>query len=148
MKDKKKIFAWLLLISWLILIFSFSSQNGQSSSGLSNGLLKTLENILHLPLTSSFFSFFIRKLAHFSLYFILALLTINLEIQYCEINKKQILIALFFCLIYAIGDEIHQSFVGGRSPKIMDVLIDFSGSLMYCIIYYLLKKHRQVNYKE
>ncbi len=33
------------------------------------------------------------------------------------------------CLIYAATDELHQGFVDGRSPKVMDVIIDTIGGL-------------------
>ncbi len=44
-------------------------------------------------------------------------------------------IAVFASALYAGLDEWHQSFVGGRTPKLMDVGIDslgaFCGALLY-----------------
>ena len=143
--NRKKLLAWFCFIAWLLLIFFFSSQNGESSSGVSNGILKIIENIFNISLSAPWCKFFIRKLGHFSIYLILALLTINLVKQYYKITKKQFIIVAVFCLLYAISDEFHQSFVGGRSPQAMDVLIDFCGAILGCLIYKLFKIIRPVN---
>ncbi len=45
-------------------------------------------------------------------------------------GKKSPWLALGMCLLYAISDEIHQSFVPGRSPRVTDVGIDTLGSLL------------------
>lgn len=37
--------------------------------------------------------------------------------------------SLLFCLAYAASDEWHQSFVPGRTPSALDVLIDGTGAL-------------------
>jgi hypothetical protein len=42
--------------------------------------------------------------------------------------------SLLFSYIYALSDELHQSFVPGRSPHFSDTLIDFTGSLLAYII--------------
>ena len=143
--NRKKILAWILFIGWLLLIFFFSSQNGASSSGVSNGILKIIEDIFNISLSAPWCKFFIRKLGHFSIYLILALITINLVKQYYKITKKEFIIVSIFCLLYAISDEFHQSFVGGRSPQAMDVLIDFCGAILGCLIYNLFKIIRPVN---
>ena len=56
-------------------------------------------------------------------------------------------VALIFCLLYAISDEFHQTFVAGRSGQITDVLIDLSGSLagilLLSTILYLTNRKKQ-----
>ena len=141
--NKKKIIAWSLFVFWLLLIFFFSSQNGNSSSELSNGVLTTIENIFHIPLTNEFFSLFIRKTAHFSEYFILGILSCNLVRQYRVIKKKEYIFIILFCVLYAFSDEFHQMFVSGRTPQIFDVCIDTVGSILGIGIYYLFKKIRE-----
>jgi VanZ family protein len=37
--------------------------------------------------------------------------------------------------LYAISDELHQSFVPGRTPSIGDVLIDGCGIILAVLIY-------------
>lgn len=145
MNNKKKIVAWLLFIFWLMLIFFFSQQNGVSSSNLSNSFLKEIEKLIHIPLTSEVAGYIIRKLAHFTEYFILGVLTCNLVKEYFTLNKKQYVLIMLFCIFYAFSDEFHQLFISGRSGQIKDVFIDSSGSLVGLICYYFINKIRSIN---
>lgn len=43
--------------------------------------------------------------------------------------------------LYAITDEIHQSFTPGRGPKFTDTLIDLGGILIGILIFKYIKKH-------
>jgi VanZ family protein len=45
-------------------------------------------------------------------------------------GKKAPWLAWGLCIVYAITDEIHQSFVPGRSPRVLDVGIDALGTLL------------------
>jgi VanZ family protein len=45
-------------------------------------------------------------------------------------GKKAPWLAWVLCILYAITDEFHQSFVPGRSPRVTDVGIDAMGSLL------------------
>lgn len=138
----KKFLKTLVLILWLALIYYFSSQNGTVSGGLSSRILIYIANILKITNVDSFvsnFSFLIRKLAHFSEYFILFILTYVCFKEY-KINNL-LLISLLFCLLAASFDEIHQLFIEGRSGQVRDVLIDFFGSLTSSLFYKkILKK--------
>ena len=126
----KKIVSWLLFILWCLLIFFFSSQGGSESTEVSSIFAKLLS---FLPLL------WVRKLAHFFEFFVLGLLFTNLLKQYHTIDNKMLLYSFLFCLCYAISDEVHQLFVDGRAPRIMDVFIDFCGSSLGIIIYNKLK---------
>lgn len=138
----KKFVKTLALILWLALIYYFSSQNGTVSGGLSSRILIYIANILKITNVDNFvsnFSFLIRKLAHFSEYFILFILTYVCFKEY-KINNL-LLISLLFCLLAASFDEIHQLFIEGRSGQVRDVLIDFFGSLTSSLFYKkILKK--------
>jgi VanZ family protein len=73
----------------------------------------------------------IRKCAHFTEYTILGFVITMLFFQYPRLNKlggKMLIISILFCMLYAVTDEVHQLFVSGRSGKVLDVLIDTSGS--------------------
>ena len=48
--------------------------------------------------------------------------------------KYKFLISLLVGLIYAVSDEIHQSFIPGRTASIRDVCIDTSGVFLGIII--------------
>ena len=60
------------------------------------------------------YSYPIRKLAHYSLYFILGILSFLVIVDYKN-NKKLILYSMFICFLYACTDEFHQLFIAGRS---------------------------------
>ena len=55
-------------------------------------------------------------------------------------KKNKILTALLVGVIYATLDEIHQIFVGTRSPAIKDIFIDSFGILFGILIFALLHK--------
>ena len=129
----KKVIAWLLFVSWLILIFYFSNQPGSISSDLSNNVLKTILNNLAIS-NFTVLAGILRKLAHFSEYFILSFLTLNLVKQYKIVSPYDFVIVMFFCFFYASSDEFHQLFIENRMASFLDVLLDYSGSLLYLTI--------------
>ena len=48
-------------------------------------------------------------------------------------------------IIYAISDEIHQSFIPGRSPQVTDVLIDTMGVILGILLVILVIKIKEKN---
>lgn len=141
----KKILLYILLILWMSLIFFFSHQPATDSDKVSNGvidkIIHTVEvirgqefNDKELEIISNYLIFPIRKLAHFTLYFILGILIYSIINLYNIDNKRKMLLSILFCIIYACSDEIHQLFVLGRSGELRDVLIDSIGSILGIII--------------
>lgn len=49
--------------------------------------------------------------------------------------SKPVYYTILICFLYAAGDEIHQYFVPGRACRMLDILIDTSGSVFFCFIY-------------
>lgn len=135
----KKIIKTLLFVSWLILIYLLSAETGNQSGSLSNGILLSIAKLLKISDTKAFvdtFGFFIRKLAHFSEYFILYILTYECFKEYnCP---KLIVVSVLFCVLYASFDEFHQLFVDGRCGQLSDVVIDSSGSIVSCFLWRLV----------
>ena len=135
----KKIIKTLLFVSWLILIYLLSAETGDQSGSLSNGILLSIAKLLKISDTKAFvdtFGFFIRKLAHFSEYFILYILTYECFKEYnCP---KFIVVSVLFCVLYASFDEFHQLFVDGRCGQLSDVVIDSSGSIVSCFLWRLV----------
>lgn len=69
-----------------------------------------------------------RKLAHFGEYF--ALMGLWWWALQTQIDaRKALLPALLIAVGYAITDEIHQTFVDGRTGTWRDVMIDSAGAL-------------------
>lgn len=143
--NKKKIIAWSLLICWLFVIFFFSNQNGSTSSSLSNGILALIEEITRLPLNNDIFRILLRKLAHFTEYLILALFLLNLLRNYKNVSNREFVLTILFCFLYACTDEIHQMFIGGRSPQILDVGIDTLGSEVGILLYLKFMKKKSAS---
>ena len=81
MKNKINI---LLVITWMILIFIMSSFNSTESSNQSGFIVNIISSIFHIN-NIELLSLIIRKLAHFTEYFILGLLVYNMFHSY---NKK------------------------------------------------------------
>lgn len=141
----KKIIKTLLFLSWLILIYLLSAETGDQSGSLSDGILLSIAKLLKISDTKAFvdtFGFFIRKLAHFSEYFILYILTYECFKEYnCP---KLIVVSVLFCVLYASFDEFHQLFVDGRCGQLSDVMIDSSGSIVSCFLWRLVKKNERI----
>lgn len=131
----------ILLLGTCWLIFGFSSQDSEKSSGISMNVSKVIvdlfkgneSNETKLQLAKNI-EHIIRKLAHFSIYTLVGLLLMSLVSTYNLTNKRKIIISLVAGFLYACSDEIHQLFVAGRSCEIRDVLIDTSGILLGILI--------------
>ena len=130
----KKKLSLLSVLIWMIFIFIMSSFNASESSAQSNIIVNFISNIFNIN-NIELISLIIRKLAHFTEYFILGILTYNLIKNY----RKKYYIAIIICIIYAISDEIHQIFIPGRSCQITDILIDSIGAIT--AIYICKLKH-------
>ena len=156
---KKKIILWLLLIIWCSVIFLFSNQSADDSSYLSSNLAEFLKNTImalkniaapvfkplysiDIKILAENLEFIIRKLAHFTIFFILGAISVPLCACYTQKKAKNFLIPLLFCVFYAICDEFHQFFVPGRSARIFDVFIDSLGSLCGICFLLLLSDYR------
>ena len=138
------------LVLWMALIFSFSNQKDVESSKVSDGFIdRTVvkiykvfnENITKEKESEIIekYTYPIRKLAHYTLYFVLGILAFLVVKDY-SINKKLIIYSLLICFLYACSDEFHQLFVIGRSASIKDVIIDTFGSFCSISIFYIFNK--------
>lgn len=147
---KKYIFNILLIIIWMFIIFSFSSQNGEQSQTTSdNFIIKILSTITTKEISlkdkakiTKTYSKIIRKIAHFTAYFILAILVYRLNYKIYGLFPKTLLYTIIFCFIYACSDEIHQSFICGRSCEFLDVIIDSGGAFISTLIMSIFHRKR------
>lgn len=136
-KEYTKYYRWLPAVLWMGFIFFLSHQEAGSSSQLSSGITRTLFNIINstlpwLDLELDFFHFLVRKGAHFTAYLILGIL---LAKAMKPLDRKTYFSIFLLCVLYAISDEFHQTFVSGRSGEVRDVLIDSTGSLTGILVY-------------
>ena len=148
----------VLLLCTFYIIFGFSSQDGEKSGGISKKITEFI-----LEKSSKYNSLeqtkkeevskrterIIRKIAHFSIYTLVGFLLMALFSTYENIKRKyQIYISAIMGILYAIFDEIHQSFTPGRGPKITDVFIDslgvfFGMAVILLIIEILNRKNKK-----
>lgn len=127
------------VIAVMIMIFCFSAQTGESSGALSGRITARIVAICVPDLDAyseperqailKTAGLIIRKAAHFSEF---ALLGFFLMLHIQQLRKRITirgpwLWAWAVGTAYAISDELHQHFVGGRYPAATDVLIDSSG---------------------
>ncbi|MBO4539162.1 MAG: VanZ family protein [Clostridia bacterium] len=154
------VFALLVLVI-MILIYYFSSENGLQSTATSNGVTRWVVKIIRPDFDSmeksekaAYFSqvaHYVRKAAHFTEYFLLGLFSSLLVVSVLEVfGKKNVLfflIPLGFSFLYAVFDEYHQRFVGGRAAQFTDVLIDTAGAFFATVIvvlfFYFAKKRKK-----
>lgn len=136
---QRKILSWTAVGLWMALIFYLSHQSGESSSDLSIGVMKIVLSVITFVIPTDFdvnqFHLFIRKSAHFFAYFILGVLVINALKRDDSFRWMEFGYAVIICVVYAMLDEFHQTFIPGRSGEVRDVIIDGFGSLCGIAVY-------------
>jgi len=126
----------------MALIFVLSHEPSTESSVRSGQIVEVVQPYISALLVDDV-SNFVRKSAHIIAYFILGALVFNV-IRYYGVSKKWLLLCVFIAGSYAISDEIHQTFVEGRSGEVRDVLIDTIAASAGIGGLYLYKK-RQID---
>ncbi len=138
MRKLLKPLSFIPAILLMCLIFNFSSQSGEVSGQLSFKvsckIVEAGDYILDANLEqwqveewANKINFITRKLAHMTEYFALAVAVSFPLYVYGLHGIWLMLVAGILCVGFALGDEYHQSFVGGRSPSLRDVGIDSIG---------------------
>ena len=136
----------VLIIFWTAFIFARSLKSAEDS---------TMESAFFLTLIRRFLPsvsmHLIRKLAHFTEFFLLGCLSCAF---FLRAFRKQdiparlgISISLVYCLAAAVTDELLQLSSPGRSCQVKDMLLDFSGSaagiLLYALAFVLIRRRKQ-----
>lgn len=133
------VISWALVFICMGIIFWLSSRTADESDAQSSVILKWLIDNFG---DNFFTSFIVRKLAHFSEYTGLCLLTCNALYQ--SAKRCKVLWGIVISSIYAASDEFHQRFVEGRSCELRDWAIDtcgaILGALIFLMIYAIVKK--------
>ncbi len=131
-----------------MLIFLLSHQAKQETEQTS-GLILTVLQALGMSLSfieTYHIHYFVRKLAHFTEYFVLCLLFYRVLELYVKFPRS-ILLSWLFSVLYACGDEWHQRFVPGRGAAISDVGIDASGAALAALLlaYFLTRNNQKIS---
>lgn len=143
-------------LAFMIFIFSMSAENGPKSSSLSGKVCRKIGEIFvpgfkneSAAAQAAFIesiTFVVRKAAHMTEYAILAILWCTTLGAFGMRGRKRVLIAFLIAFGYACTDEFHQSFVPGRGPSPVDVMIDSTGAVIGLLLRSLvlrLREHRQ-----
>lgn len=115
-----RIISMLLLLCTFFAIFGFSAQNGEESGGLSHKV--TTEFINRFPYTRDLSietkqkliehgEPIVRKLAHLSIYTVVGMCIMTFMCTFPVHLRIKFGTSLLVGFIYAVSDEIHQSFV-------------------------------------
>ena len=161
---KKRIYtiaAVCLLVLLYIVIFLLSSDVAEDSSVKSSAVTELLLKIWSFfqksdgtPTTEIVVDLFplelekiVRKLAHFSEYLCVGLLSYSLVLLWWKgkVWSGRVLIGMQL-LLSASLDEIHQYFVPGRYAAVKDVLIDCAGGITGMVIIgmvFAIRKHQR-----
>jgi VanZ family protein len=120
---------WLPVVAWAALISLFSSRwfTGDRTGAV---LIDILARLLpgFSPEQLRAIHHLVRELAHFVEYFVLSLLLYRaLRVGYGW-SARAAATAVVIAGLYAVGDELHQWFVPGRTAAATDCLIDLSGA--------------------
>lgn len=128
-------------VVWAVVIFLFSAQDGNESSGMSGNFLTVLCKLLRYSPSESdwaIMSFCIRKAAHMTEFGLLGLLVLNALYRGLGSFKGIFIISFAAASAYAATDEIHQLFIPGRSGQFTDWIIDSVGILLWMLAAWLL----------
>jgi len=116
---------WLFYLApiflWMLIIYILSSQSTFTSGSGSFDLI----------------AYLLRKSAHVGEYFVLTVLIArSIDVLGQSINRV-LFLSGGFALLYALSDELHQTFVPLRDGKIMDIGIDLIGIIVALLVYAL-----------
>lgn len=123
---------WLPVVAWASLIFFFSTEHFSSDN--TAGVLGSLFFSLFSGISAEAIEIIhgtIRKLGHWTEYGVLSMLLLwALKNDSDRVwTWRHACWTLCFVLIYAISDELHQSFVPSRTASLVDVMIDVFGGI-------------------
>jgi len=68
------------------------------------------------------------KLIHATAYALMSLLAWRVFVDNFKVKLWLVLFSLFFCSLYGVSDEYHQSFIDGRDADVWDWLADTIGA--------------------
>ena len=122
----------ILTVATLVMIWRFSAQDSGETMALSGGLAwkvwSWLEGVVEKmggELSLLGVEAVLRKLAHFGVFMMLGVGLTGIFVWQKRVPTWLIVLAIG--VVCAAMDEFHQSFVPGRNPAVMDVLIDTLG---------------------
>ena len=106
------------------------------------GVIFALSSISQITVAEFFlWDFAAKKVAHLGEYAVLYALILRA-------TEKKWVLSFALTMIYAVSDEIHQSFVPGRTAAVYDLAFDFSGAAISAYIIWKLRQSHQKKQKK
>lgn len=144
MKKYIPFLGFVLMLSWMLVIFLFSSKTGNQVESEKGFIVDSMVDVFEgnkfeeypaevQQQVKSEYSFYVSKIAHFMEYGILCFFAFLTFIRLKKYNLRYI-IGISICTIYAITDELHQMVSSGRTPRALDVAIDSLGALTAVLV--------------
>ena len=140
MKQRQKELAliwWGLFIVWLVLTVSLSGQDGSGSYAPSNTVSSKPWQFFHklFPnLEESEFRFYVRKLAHFGIHFVLAFFCFRASRYTFKTRPAAFFVAVTLTITIAVFDELIQMEAPGRVSIPADAIINAVGAIIGTIV--------------
>lgn len=147
MKKITIILCFLVCICWVGIIILNGAENGTMSQVKSRKITTIIKNTgvvdKKSPIVKACFgnttaNAAVRKMGHFSEYFILAICFSLFISKFKNNTMNKIITVLFICLFTAVLDEFIQRYTPNRTSSVMDILIDFTGSVFGACVFYVL----------
>ena len=128
-RKKWQILMIILIITTYVFIFGNSLQPVSESRAESLSVLERVKPVIELFVgQGNVTDHLVRKIAHFTEFFVLGLEWLVFVSLSKKINGQHIANCLFIGLASAVTDESLQMLSPGRGPQVSDVLLDFSGA--------------------
>ena len=137
-KTTYRIITALLLILWVVFIFSNSMDNADASTLKSGAVLALLRRILGSE-GAALTEFIVRKTDHFTEFAIEGVLLFLVVKGYTTRPLRFLGWPLLAGLMTALTDETIQLFSLGRSSQVTDVWIDFAGVVTGTLLAFLVQ---------
>ena len=144
----------ILLVGLFCVIFAFSNQNSEESSGLSKkvteAVLSHISYVQNLDDASKQDVYetaekIVRKLAHLSIYTLVGILAAIFTYTYTVPAKAQVTVSALIGAAYATLDELHQTLIPGRTGRLGDVALDTIGVLIgICLVFMIIAIYQRI----
>ena len=133
---------WVVVLAFTGLIFynsSLPAPVSDESSYFFVNLFAGINAFLDKPVPLPEMNHYVRKTAHFTEYFVQALLLCNAFQTDRTDRKNYHACILLLSLMTAVFDEYIQLFSPGRSGQVTDIILDFSGGFTGWLVFQLWK---------
>ena len=139
---KKLIVCGVILVVWVIIMLTLSSQNGLQTAQLSGRFSEWLTLLIYGENLEKFHAvhLFVRKAAHVFLFMVLS--TLLAEILICFERAKPIIcaaVSVGAAVMFALADEWHKLYIPGIHFEVVDVMLNIIGILLGAAIFLLIR---------